>query len=107
MKKAMGIPFICIVAFAYAITGVALAPGSSTHKAVHPRAGKVVAKVSIPAGTGGFAVGEGGVWAVSDTGPVLTRIDPDRNAVAVVASIRLNLVSSCPTKPPGCGEAAA
>ena len=107
MKKAMGIPFICIVAFAYAITGVALAPGSSAHKAVHPRAGKVVAKVSIPAGTGGFAVGEGGVWAVSDTGPVLTRIDPDRNAVAVVASIRLNLDHACPAEPPGCGEAAA
>ncbi len=105
MKKAMGILFICIVAFAYAITGVAPAPGSSAHKAVHPRAGKVVAKVSIPAGTGAFAVGEGGVWAVSDTGPVLTRIAPDRNAV--VASIKLKLDRACPAEPPGCGEAAA
>ncbi len=61
-----------------------------------PRGGKVVAKVPIPAGTGAFAVGEGAVWAVSDTGPVLTRIDPDRNAV--VASIKVKLDSVCPAR---------
>ncbi|OLD58777.1 MAG: hypothetical protein AUI83_03775 [Armatimonadetes bacterium 13_1_40CM_3_65_7] len=59
----------------------------------------------IPAGTGGFAVGEGAVWAVSDRGPTLTRIDPARNGVA--ASIRIKLTNACPAEPPGCGEIAA
>jgi len=65
----------------------------------------VVAKVPIPAGTGGFAVGEGAVWAVSDAGPTLTRIDSARNAVA--ASIKIKLTNLCPAEAPGCREAAA
>jgi len=103
MKKA-GVLVVGVVALAYASAGVAAAPGSTSRHPAHPRAGKVVAKVPIPAGTGAFAVGEGAVWSVSDTGPVLTRIDPDRNAV--VASIKLNLDSVCPPDPPGCGDAA-
>jgi len=70
-----------------------------------PRGGKVVAKVPIPAGTGGFAVGEGAVWAVSDRVLTLTRIDPARNAA--VASIKFKLSNACSGEPPGCGEAAA
>jgi virginiamycin B lyase len=42
---------------------------------------------------------------VSDTVPTLTRIDPDRNAVA--ASLKIKLANPCPAEPPGCGEAAA
>src|SRR5439155_22975379 len=90
MKKA-GVLVVGVVALAYASAGVAAARGSTARHPAHPRAGKVVAKVPIPAGTGAFAVGEGAVWSVSDTGPVLTRIDPDRNAV--VASIKLNKYS--------------
>src|SRR5439155_15031749 len=94
-----------VVALAYTIAGVAAAPWSSSRHAAHPRVGKVVAKVPIPAGPGGFAVGEGAVWAVSDSGPTLTRIDPDRNAAA--ASVKIKLRNACPAAPPGCGEAAA
>ncbi len=90
------------LACAVGLLGAANAPARD--QAI-PRGGKVVAKVPIPAGTGAFAVGEGAVWAVSDTGPVLTRIDPGRNAV--VASIKLKLKSVCPAEAPGCGDAAA
>lgn len=72
---------------------------------VSSQVGHVIAKVPIPAGTGGFAVGEGAVWAVSDAVPVLTRIDPKRNARA--ASIKLKLHIACPPLAPGCGEVAA
>jgi YVTN family beta-propeller protein len=105
MKNATGVLALGLMTLACAIGGVAAATGSTSRHAAHPRAGKVVAKVPIPAGTGALAVGEGGVWSVSDTGPVLTRIDPDRNAV--VASIKLKLNNACPAEPPGCGEAAA
>ena len=105
MKKATGALIVGIVALACAIAGVAAAPGSSSRHAAHPRVGKVVAKVPIPAGPGGFAVGERAVWAVSDSGPTLTRIDPDRNAAA--ASVKIKLRNACPAAPPGCGEAAA
>ena len=88
-----------------AIVGVAAAAASTARHAVRPRAGRVTAKVRIPAGTGGFAVGQGAVWAVSDPVPTLTRIDPRRNAVA--ASIKIKLVKACPAQPPGCGDAAA
>ena len=105
MKNPTGALALGLITLAGAIGGVAAATGSTSRDAAHPRAGKVVAKVPIPAGTGAFAVGAGGVWSVSDTGPVLTRIDPDRNAV--VASIKLKLSNACPAEPPGCGEAAA
>ena len=85
------------------VSAVAVAPSATS--SARPRVGKVVAKVPIPAGTGGFAVGEGAVWAVSDAGPTLTRIDPARNAVA--ASIKIKLTNPCPAEAPGCGEAAA
>jgi YVTN family beta-propeller protein len=51
-----------------------------------------------------MAVGEGAVWAVSDKGPTLTRIDPARNSAA--ASIKIKLRNACPADPPGCGEVA-
>jgi len=102
MKNPTGALVVGVVALA-CLGGTA--PASTSHRAAHPRIGKVVAKVPIPAGTGALAVGEGGVWSVSDTGPVLTRIDPDTNAV--VASIKLKLSHACPAEPPGCGEAAA
>ena len=105
MKKATGALVVGVVAYACASAGVAGVPGSSSRHAAHPRVGKVVAKVPIPAGPGGFAVGEGAVWAVSDSGPTLTRVDPDRNAAA--ASIKIKLGKACPAEPPGCGEAAA
>ena len=40
-----------------------------------PRGGKVVASVRIPQGSGGLAVGEGAVWAMSDSASTLLRID--------------------------------
>jgi virginiamycin B lyase len=102
MKNATGALVVAVVALACL---PAAAPGSTSRGTAHPRAGKVIARVPIPAGTGSFAVGEGGVWSVSDTGPVLTRIDPKRNAV--VASINFKLDHPCPAEPPGCGDAAA
>jgi virginiamycin B lyase len=51
-------------------------------------AGKVVASIPVPALGGGFAVGEGAVWAMSDATSTLMRIDPKQNAV--VARIRLS-----------------
>ena len=99
-----------IRALGFAAVLAAIAGGAGTAAAtvghgVPPRAGRVTAKVQIPAGTGGFAVGQGAVWAISDTVPVLTRIDPGTNAVA--ASIKMNLDNPCPADPPGCGDAAA
>src|SRR2546430_9118222 len=105
MNKAMGVAVTCVVAFACVVAGIAAASGARSRHPAHPRVGKVVAKVPIPAGTGGFAVGEGAIWAVSDTVPMLTRIDPDRNVAAV--RIRITLSNPCPAEPPGCGEAAA
>ncbi|MDX6492423.1 MAG: virginiamycin lyase [Gaiellaceae bacterium] len=49
--------------------------------------GKVIAKIAIPSGYGGFAVGEGAVWAMSDDSSRLTRIDGRSNAV--VARIKI------------------
>jgi YVTN family beta-propeller protein len=80
---------------------VATSAGAGTSTGV----GRVVASVPIPAGTGGFAVGSSAVWAVSDTGPVVSRIDARRNEV--VASIPVKLNHACPAAPPGCGEVAA
>ncbi len=49
--------------------------------------GKVIAKIAIPSGYGGFAVGEGAVWAMSDDSSRLTRIDGRSNAV--IARIKI------------------
>jgi len=105
MNKAMGAADTCALAVACAGAVVAAAPALTSRQAGLPRAGTVVAKVPIPAGTGGFAVGEGAVWAVSDALPRLTRIDPDRNATA--ARIKIKLTNACPAEAPGCGEVAA
>jgi streptogramin lyase len=70
-----------------------------------PNAGTVIARVPIAPGTGGFAVGEGAVWTVSDAGPTLYRIDAAKNKVASRTTIQLDL--PCPASPPGCGEIAA
>ena len=72
MKKVTGTLVVGVVALACAIAGVA---GSTSRHATNPRVGKIVAKVRIPAGPGGFAVGERAVWAVSDNGPTLIRIE--------------------------------
>jgi YVTN family beta-propeller protein len=59
-----------------------------------PRGGKVVARIQLargapaPLGGGALTVGLGAVWAMSDVGPTLMRIDPARNAV--VARIKVS-----------------
>ena len=70
------------------LAGVAVAGGvfatatdAPARDAGLPPAGKVVATISIPVGYGGFAVGEGAVWAMSDGLSTLTRIDPSTNSV--------------------------
>src|SRR5216110_3564603 len=100
--RVTGAIVVSVVALVCVVAGIAAASGARSRHAAHPRVGKVVAKVPIPAGPGGFAVGEGAVWAVSDSGPTLTRIDPDRNAAA--ASVKIKLRNACPAEPPGCGE---
>jgi YVTN family beta-propeller protein len=58
-----------------------------------PRGGTIAARVRLgrgapaPLGGGALNVGLGAVWAMSDIGPTLMRIDPARNAV--VARIKL------------------
>ena len=103
--RVTGAIVVSVVALVCVVAGIAAASGATSRHPAHPRVGNVVAKVPIPAGTGGFAVGEGAIWAVSDTVPTLTRIDPDRNVAAV--RIRITLSNPCPAEPPGCGEAAA
>jgi DNA-binding beta-propeller fold protein YncE len=57
-----------------------------------PPGGKVIARIPLgrgappPLGGGGFAVGEGAVWAMSDAESTLMRIDPATNTV--VAKIK-------------------
>jgi virginiamycin B lyase len=46
-----------------------------------PRGGEVIAEIAITSGSGAFTVGEGAVWAMSDSVSTLSRIDPERNAV--------------------------
>ena len=50
--------------------------------------GKVVASIRVPSQGGPFAVGEGAVWAMSNTTSTLMRIDPRRNAV--VARVKVS-----------------
>jgi virginiamycin B lyase len=113
MKNATGALVVGVVALVCGIVGASASAGSAFRfgaypragVVVYPRAGVVVARVAIPAGPGAFAVGERAVWAVSDAGPTVTRIDPGGNVAA--ASIALTLGTACPAEPPGCGEAAA
>jgi len=46
-----------------------------------PLGGEVIAEITITSGSGAFTVGEGAVWAMSDSVSTLSRIDPKRNAV--------------------------
>src|SRR5437879_4047178 len=89
------------LACAVAVAVTAAASGSAGTP-VLPRGGKVIASVLIAKGYGGFALGEGAVWAMSDAVSTLTRIDPQRNAVA--ASIKVATVKACPDYV--CGEPA-
>jgi YVTN family beta-propeller protein len=70
-----------------------------------PRGGKVVASIRIPRGSGGLAVGEGAVWATSNSASALLRIDPKRNTV--IARIKLKPNNPCPAFPAACSEVAA
>jgi YVTN family beta-propeller protein len=63
------------------------AGGTSTVARALPRAGRVIARIPVPPGGGGFTAGEGAVWAVSDDDLTLMRIDPRQNAV--VARIKV------------------
>jgi virginiamycin B lyase len=105
MKKATGALIVVVIALACSIAGVAAFPGSTSRHAAHPGVGKIVATIPIPSGIGGFAVGEGAVWSTSDSVSTVTRIDPERNAV--VASLKIERRSACPTFPASCGEAVA
>jgi YVTN family beta-propeller protein len=66
--------------------GLLLVAAGVAHAALG-RGGKVIAKIAIPSGYGGFTVGEGAVWAMSDDSSRLTRIDGRSNAV--VARIKI------------------
>jgi YVTN family beta-propeller protein len=72
---------------AAALTLALLLVGVAAAQAALGRGGKVIAKIAIPSGYGGFAVGEGAVWAMSDDASRLTRIDGRSNAV--VARIKI------------------
>ena len=91
-------------ACAIAVVGAASASASAPNK-VLPRGAKVVATIAIPPETGGLAVGEGAVWAMSWSASRLTRIDPAGNTVA--ARITVKPVKPCPPAPDPCGELAA
>ena len=92
---------IAALACAVAAAGAASATSSmSAPSKPLPRGGKVVARIAIPQGSGGFALGEGAVWAMSDDVSTLTRIDPRGNTVA--AKITVKPVNFCPQYV--CGE---
>lgn len=84
---------------------VASAAAAAARDSAPPKGGKVIATIPIPRGPGGIAVGEGAVWATSDTASTLARIDPRTNDVA--ARIKLRRRKHCPAAPASCGEAAA
>ncbi len=101
MKAATGMRIAGVVALVCVIAGAAVAPASTSRHATHPRAGKIVARIEIPQGSGGLAVGEGAVWAMSDAVSTLLRIDPQRNAV--IARIKVKPSKPCPEFPQACG----
>jgi virginiamycin B lyase len=74
-------------------------------KKVLPHRAKIIAKIAIPAGTGGLAVGEGAVWALSWSNWTLMRIDPHMNAIT--ARVRIKPANPCPSDPATCGGVAA
>jgi virginiamycin B lyase len=78
---------------------------SSAPSAEPPHGGKVVASIAIHPETGGLAVGEGAVWALSWGNWTLARIDPAGNDVA--ARITVKPKKPCPPSPSPCGNVAA
>ena len=103
MNRRIGATLASVASLACA-TAVVVAgsAGASTTGKVLPRGGKVVATIAIPEGYGGFAVGEGAVWTMSDDTSTLTRIDPQGNTR--VASVKLKTFNAC--APYVCGEPA-
>ena len=98
MRRIVGVTVLAVVALAW---GSAVG-GAASPKSTLPRGGKVVASISIPAGSGGFAIGKHSVWALSDGASRLSRIDPKKNAVT--ARITVKPASPCPEYV--CGEPA-
>ena len=82
--------------------GVVVSSSASAGGAALPRGGKVIAKVPIPEGSGGFTVGEGAVWSLSDAISTLMRINPQGNSVT--ARIKVEPRNPCPQYV--CGEPA-
>jgi YVTN family beta-propeller protein len=82
----------------------ASAPAKSKSKSIALRA-KIVAKIAIPPGTGGMAIGEGAVWSLNWSTWSLMRIDPHRNVVT--ARISVKPTNPCPPSPDTCGQVAA
>ena len=91
------------------VCALALVGAPSTYAAqpstvVPPRA-KIVAKIAIPAGTGGLAVGERAVWVLSWSSWTLMRIDPHGNRIT--NRLKVKPVNPCPLSPATCGQVAA
>jgi virginiamycin B lyase len=101
VKNAMGALVVGGAALACVVAGIAGASSAATR----PQVGKVVARIPIPPGGGGLALGEGAVWSTTNEVSTLTRIDPERNAV--VARIEVARRNQCPEFPRSCGEVAA
>jgi YVTN family beta-propeller protein len=102
VKRTSGALIASIIALASAGVVCVAASGKT---APLPHGGRVTASIRIPAGIGGFAVGEGAVWAVTGTLSPLMRIDPKENAV--VARLKIERQGPCLTFPGSCGEVAA
>jgi streptogramin lyase len=92
----------CGIAMIGTVAASASAPASS--KVVGPRA-KVIARIAIPQGTGGLAIGEGAVWTLSWSKWALMRIDPHKNVIT--ARVKLKPANPCPPAPDTCGQVAA
>jgi YVTN family beta-propeller protein len=102
-----------LTASAVAVLGLLLCGGAvvvaatAANDPALPRGGTIIAKIPIPHTAretyGGFAVGEGSVWALSDEVSTLSRIDPEHNTV--VARIKIQPKNLCPAYV--CGEPAA
>ena len=101
-----GIRASVTLACAIAVIGTAsaAASGPASSRVVGPRA-KVVAKIAIPAGTGGLTIGEGAVWALSWSKWTLMRIDPRTNVIT--ARVKVKPANPCPLAPDTCGQVAA
>jgi virginiamycin B lyase len=83
----------------------ALSATGTPAKNVLPHRAKIIAKIAIPAGTGGLAIGEGAVWTLSWSNWTLMRIDPHANAIET--RLRIKPAHPCPPDPATCGGVAA